>query len=251
MSIFLLSPLEQFRIFNLFSFQFGWMDLSITNESVILFLGLAGAALLLSMESHSQEFPLQPGYWQSVCEVIYATIAGMVKDNLGFKGQIYFSFLFVLFSFVVIANLVGLVPYSFTATSHLIVTLCLALMVFIGVNLIGIGLHKDKILCLFLPQGSPLGLAFLLTPIEIVSYIFKPISLAVRLFANMMAGHTLLKVIGGFAWGMMNAGFFVAHLVPLALLVLLMGLELGVALIQAYVFVILSCIYLTDSVNLH
>jgi ATP synthase subunit 6 len=203
------------------------------------------------MERYHQQFPLQPKYWQSLVEGIYATIAGMIKDNLGLKGQLYFGFLFVLFNFVVVSNLVGLVPYSFTATSHLIVTLCLALMVFIGVNIIGIGIHSDKILCLFLPQGSPLGLAFLLIPIEIVSYVFKPISLAVRLFANMMAGHTLLKVIAGFAWGMMNAGFFLAHLIPLALLVLLMGLELGVALIQAYVFVILSCIYLTDSVNLH
>ena len=177
----------------------------------------------------------------------------MLYDNLGSKGQQYFAFDFVLFLFVLLSNLIGLIPYSFTITSHLIVTFALALTVFVGVNIICVKEHGLHMISLFLPPGTSLGLALLLVPIEFVSYMFKPISLGVRLFANMMAGHTLLKVIAGFAWSMMlSSGFlFVAHLVPLLVLVLLVGLELGVAMIQAYVFTILTCIYLNDSINLH
>jgi ATP synthase subunit 6 len=163
------------------------------------------------------------------------------------------SFIFTLFTFILISNIIGLVPYSFTVTSHLIVTFALALMTFIGINLICIREHGINMLSLFLPPGSSMVLAFLLVPIEIVSYIFRPISLSVRLFANMMAGHTLLKVIAGFAWTMMLAGggLLVAHVIPLAILVVLMLLEFGVAVIQAYVFTILTCIYLNDAIHLH
>ena len=154
---------------------------------------------------------------------------------------------------MLLSNLIGLIPYSFTITSHLIVTFALALMVFVGVNIICVKEHGLHMVSLFLPPGTSLGLALLLVPIEFVSYMFKPISLGVRLFANMMAGHTLLKVIAGFAWSMMASGgfLFVAHLLPLFVLVLLVGLELGVAMIQAYVFTILTCIYLNDAINLH
>jgi len=149
--------------------------------------------------------------------------------------------------------LIGLIPYSFTVTSHIIVTFSLALIVFVGVNIVGINIHRVHFLNLFLPSGTALPLAFLLVPLEIVSFLSKPISLSVRLFANMMAGHTLLKVIAGFAWSMMKGGglLFVAHVLPLAVLFILVGLELGVAVIQAYVFTVLTCIYLNDSINLH
>merc|ERR1712232_369646 len=138
-------------------------------------------------------------------------------------------------------------------TSHICVTLSLAMAVFIGINIIGIQAHGSHMLTLFLPAGTPLGLALLLVPIEIASYFVKPISLSVRLFANMMAGHTLLKVIIGFAWSMFSVGgiLFLAHFIPVFILIILMGLELGVALIQAYVFTVLTCIYLNDGVNLH
>ena len=161
--------------------------------------------------------------------------------------------MFTLFTFILISNLIGLVPYSFTSTSHLIVTFFLAAMTFIGINIIGGQTHGVHFFSLFFPPGSPLGLAPLLIPIEIVSYIFRPISLSVRLFANMMAGHTLLKVIGGFAWNMMSSSglLFIAHFVPIFVLILLMGLELGVAIVQAYVFIILTCIYLSDAISLH
>lgn len=191
--------------------------------------------------------------WSVVFETLYNAIMGLLEDNLGKNADKFFPFVFVVFLFVLQANLIGLVPYSFTVTSHLVVTFALALGIFIGVNIIGIEIHKINLLSLFFPQGTALGLALLLVPIELVSYIFKPVSLSVRLFANMMAGHTLLKVIAGFAWKMMQNGVFllIAHFIPLLVLVLLIGLELGVAMIQAYVFTILTCIYLNDSINLH
>jgi ATP synthase subunit 6 len=191
--------------------------------------------------------------WFLLIENIYVGILSLLFDNVGRKGEIYFPFILVLFVFVLQNNLIGLIPYSFTPTSHIILTFALALIVFVGVNKVGSDIHQIHFLKLFLPSGTALPLAFLLVPLEIVSFLSKPISLSVRLFANMMAGHTLLKVIAGFAWNMMEGGglLFVAHLLPLVVLFLLVGLELGVGIIQAYVFTVLSCIYLNDSINLH
>ena len=151
------------------------------------------------------------------------------------------------------SNLIGLIPYSFTTTSHLIVTFTLSFSIFIGINIICIQRHKFHMMSLFIPSNTSFGLALLLVPIELISYIFRPISLGVRLFANLMAGHTLLKVIVGFSWSMLLLEDLLAvfHVLPLLILVVLMGLELGVALIQAYVFTILTCIYLNDAINLH
>jgi|TARA_B110000902_G_scaffold231968_1_gene274634 F-type H+-transporting ATPase subunit a len=140
-----------------------------------------------------------PSRWQFLFEVLYETVLGMLVDNVGNRGQKYFPFIFSVFLFVLIANVIGLVPYSFTVTSHLILTFSLALTTFVGINIICVREHGFHVFSLFLPPGSSLGLAFLLVPIELVSYIFRPISLSVRLFANMMAGHTLLKVIAGFS----------------------------------------------------
>lgn len=252
--MYLLSPLEQFQILPLIPIRFGDLDISFTNGNLIILIALGGYLTLMTMLlSPKGSFYLVPSRWQIVIETFYETIANMLYDNLGARGQQYFPFVFILFMFVLLSNLIGLVPYSFTITSHLIVTFALSLMVFWGVNVICLKEHGAHMGSLFLPPGTSLGLALLLVPIEFVSYMFKPISLGVRLFANMMAGHTLLKVIAGFAWSMMASGglLFVAHLVPLAVLVLLVGLELGVAMIQAYVFTILTCIYLNDAINLH
>jgi ATP synthase subunit 6 len=196
---------------------------------------------------------LVPNRWQSIMETLYKVLVSMVTDNVGPKGEKFFPFIFTLFLFIVLSNLIGLVPYSFTLTSHLIVTFSLALIVFISVNIVGARVHGLKMFSLFLPAGTSLALAFLLVPIEFVSYMFKPISLSVRLFANLMAGHTLLKVIAGFGWALMGCSglLFLAHYVPLIVLFPLFGLELAVSLIQAYVFSILSCIYLNDALNLH
>jgi len=248
------SPLEQFQIYPIFRLSIGIFDFSITNSLFILGLGLTSLLILFEIVvGKNYKILYIPNHWQIFIESIYQTISSMVVDNVGEKGQKYFPFVFSLFLFVFVSNLIGLVPYSFTLTSHLIVTFGLALMVFIGVNIICLKEHGIHMLSLFLPSGTSIGLALLLIPIEIVSYIFKPVSLGVRLFANMMAGHTLLKVIAGFCWSMMTAGgfLFIAHFVPLFVLVLLVGLELGVAIIQAHVFTILSCIYLNDALNLH
>jgi len=195
-----------------------------------------------------------PNNWQIILETLYEVIAQLLFDNISTKGEIYFPFIITIFLFIMFSNLIGLVPYSFTITSHIIITFTLSLTIFIGVNIISISIYRLKMLSLFIPANTSIGLAFLLVPIEFISYIFKPISLGVRLFANLMAGHTLLKVIVGFSWTMVllnNIVLSILHVFPLLVLILLFGLELGVALIQAYVFTILSCIYLNESINLH
>jgi ATP synthase subunit 6 len=186
-------------------------------------------------------------------ETLYEASLQLLFDNINKDGEKYFPFISVIFTFVLFSNLIGLIPYSFTTTSHLIVTFTLSFSIFIGINIICIQRHKFHMMSLFIPSNTSFGLALLLVPIELISYIFRPISLGVRLFANLMAGHTLLKVIVGFSWSMLLLEDLLAvfHVLPLLILVLLMGLELGVALIQAYVFTILTCIYLNDAINLH
>jgi ATP synthase subunit 6 len=249
------SPLEQFQIIPILSLHLGKLDFSITNSALISLLTISVFVTFLYMLMDRKNFSLflVPNRWQSIMETLYKVLVSMVTDNVGPKGEKFFPFIFTLFLFIVLSNLIGLVPYSFTLTSHLIVTFSLALIVFISVNIVGARVHGLKMFSLFLPAGTSLALAFLLVPIEFVSYMFKPISLSVRLFANLMAGHTLLKVIAGFGWALMGCSglLFLAHYVPLIVLFPLFGLELAVSLIQAYVFSILSCIYLNDALNLH
>jgi len=192
-------------------------------------------------------------HWQYVLKEHFFVVLGLISENIGAAGKKYFSLIFALFSFILFSNLIGMVPYSFTITSHLILTFGCALLFFLGINYIGIKKHKQHFLSLFLPSGSTVFLALILIPIELISYLFRVVSLPVRLFANMMAGHTLLKVIAGFAWTMMAANviIFFFHYIPTLLLIILMGLELGVGIIQAYVFSILVCMYLNDALHLH
>jgi F0F1-type ATP synthase membrane subunit a len=255
-NFFLTSPLEQFQVLPIIGFYFNGFDISITNETIILglilFFSLVYFNSILKQENSS--FYIVPSRWQAVIEIIYSLILSLVIDNIrDKKGQYFFPLVFFIFLFILSLNLIGLIPYSFTLTSHLIVTLSLSLAVFIGINIVCIRIHGINFFSLFLPSGTSIVLAFLLVPIELISYIFKPISLSIRLFANMMAGHTLLKVIAGFAYTLMsNTGIlFMLHYVPLLILIPLFGLELGVALIQSFVFSILICIYLNDSINLH
>jgi ATP synthase subunit 6 len=251
------SPLEQFEILPLISLYLGGFDFSITNETVTLSLIFFLLTLLLQSSLKSNEFGglfITPHSWQSMIEFIYKMILSMLIDNIDAKkGQSFFPLVFSVFLFIVCLNTIGLVPYGFTLTSHLIVTFALSLFLFIGINIICIRLHGIEFFSLFLPQGTSFILALLLVPIELISYVFKPISLSIRLFANMMAGHTLLKVIAGFAWTLMSATgiLFFVHFVPLFILLPLFGLELGVALIQSFVFSILICIYLNDAIKLH
>jgi ATP synthase subunit 6 len=249
------SPLEQFQILPIIPVQLFGLDFSITNQTIIVFLALfftvTFSKLLLKKDN---TFAVVPNRWQSIIEIIYKLILSLVVDNIRDKsGQYFFPLVFSIFLLVLSLNVIGLVPYSFTLTSHLIVTLALSLSIFIGINIVCVRKHGIKFFCLFLPSGTSVLLAFLLVPIEMISYVFKPISLSIRLFANMMAGHTLLKVIAGFSATLMGASgvLFLLHYVPLLILVPLFCLELGVALIQAFVFSILICIYLNDSINLH
>jgi ATP synthase subunit 6 len=248
----LLSPLEQFQILPLFHIRFGLIDISFTNASLIITVGLILTIFLMHLLMKTEQSSyIVPNRYQFFFEAFYEMITEMLESNIGSRGQKYFPFVFVLFTFILVSNLIGLVPYSFTITSHLVVTLFLSTIVFVAVNIILFRNHGLHGWSLFLPPGTSIGLVPILVPIELVSHFFKVISLAVRLFANMMAGHTLLKVIAGFAWSMMVGGYFFAHFIPLATLFLLVGLELAVAMIQAYVFTILTCIYLNDAVNLH
>jgi ATP synthase subunit 6 len=184
--------------------------------------------------------------------------AGEMKDRVaalvGPVAKSFFPYIFTLFCFILISNVIGLVPYTFTVTSHIITTLALSLTIFLGMNIICVRIHGIKFFTLFLPSGTSLYLALLLVPVELLSYISKPISLAVRLFCNMVAGHILLKVLAGFAWSLTTSSssvLFLFQYFPLLVLVPLFGLEFGVAVIQAFVFSLLICIYLNDILNLH
>jgi ATP synthase subunit 6 len=250
------SPLEQFEILPLFPIYFGGLDFSITNETIILgiIFFLVSTFFFSSLKQSDSTLFIVPHRWQIIVEIVFKMVLSLLVDNIDAKrGQMFFPLVFSIFFFIVCLNVIGLVPYSFTLTSHLIVTFALSLFVFIGINIICIRLHGLEFFSLFLPSGTSVVLSLLLVPIELISYIFKPISLSIRLFANMMAGHTLLKVIAGFAWTLMGCTgvLFVIHYVPLLILIPLFGLELGVALIQAFVFSILTCIYLNDAISLH
>jgi ATP synthase subunit 6 len=254
----LLTPLEQFQIISIFPIKFFCLDFSFTNLvliNIIILLLVGSIIYFISIESgcgSKRSFFFVPSIWQTFFEMVYETVSQLVYDNLNLEGEKYLPYIFTLFIFILFNNLIGLLPYSFTVTSHLIVTFTLSLSIFIGVIVVGFQRHKIQMLSIFLPANTSFFLALLLVPIELISYIFKPISLGVRLFANLMAGHTLLKVIVGFSWSvlMLEDVLSIFHIVPLFILILLVGLELGVALIQSYVFIVLTCIYLNDSINL-
>ncbi|MEL0013450.1 MAG: F0F1 ATP synthase subunit A, partial [Alphaproteobacteria bacterium] len=187
-----------------------------------------------------------PGSQQTVAELFYEFIAGLIKETIGAHGRKYFPIIFTVFAFVLTGNLLGMIPYSFTFTSHIIVTFAMAIVIFIAVTVLGFVKHGMHFFTFFVPPGTPLVMYPLMIPIEILSYLSRPISLAVRLFANMMAGHILLKVIAGFV-----AAMGVFGILPLALVVALTGLELIIAFLQAYVFTILTCLYINDALHLH
>jgi len=192
------SPLEQFSVYKIIPLGLGVVDLSFTNSSLLVvlcsFLGLSLCSLICSNSK------LIPGAWQSFVEGLYTFIyLNVVVENIKKDGPKHFPFLFSIFAFVLACNLIGMIPYSFTVTSHIVITFGLAVVAFVGVNVIGIRIHGFRMLSLFLPSGAPLSLAPLLIVIELVSYSFRVISLALRLFANMMSGHCLLKILAGFA----------------------------------------------------
>ena len=240
------NPMQQFTVYRIGpEIKIAGVDLSFTNAS--LFMVISASVILLFLYTGSKEKRIIPNKLQLVAEMFYTFVAKMISDTAGSKAKPYFPFIFSLFMFVLICNMVGMLPYSFTVTSHIIVTLIMALFIFVAVTVIGFIKHGFKYLRIFVPSGVPGVLLPLITIIEIISYLSRPVSLSVRLFANMMAGHTMLKVFGGFVVSLGILGGWL----PLSFSVALTGLEILVAFLQAYVFAILTCIYLNDALNLH
>ena len=238
-------PLAQFEIRELAPIEIGGLNLSYTNSALWMTFAVALVALLFAAGTRGRA--MAPGRLQSVVELSYEFVANMVRDNAGADARPYFPFIFTLFVFILFGNLLGMIPYGFTFTSHIVVTFAMAAVVFVGVTIIGFARHGAGFLRFFVPAGVPAPLLAILVPIEVLSYFVRPVSLSLRLFANMMAGHTMLKVFGGFVVAL----GFIGGWAPLALIVALTGLEIGIALLQAYVFAVLSCLYLNDALHMH
>lgn len=240
------SPLEQFAIQDLTAplFTIGGHNIAVTNSAIFMMSAVVlSSGLLLAGAGKGA---MIPGRIQAMAELFYEFIANMIRDNVGSGGKKFFPFIFTLFIFTLFGNILGMLPYGYTFTSQIAVTFFMAMVVFLGVTLIGLFKHGLHFFSLFFPHGAPLFTAPILIPIELVSYLSRPISLSVRLFANMTVGHVLLKVLAGFVVAL---GFF--GFVPLVVLVAITALELLVALLQAYIFTILCCIYLNDALHLH
>ncbi|MBM3540901.1 MAG: F0F1 ATP synthase subunit A [Alphaproteobacteria bacterium] len=243
------SPLDQFKIAKLHELQVAGLDVSITNSTVVMVLAVVLVTLFLTMGVRRRS--MVPGRWQAMAEMSYEFVGNMIRDNVGNEGRRFFPFIFTLFMFVLFGNLLGLVPYSFTFTSHLAVTAALAVLVIVLVTAVGLVLHGLHFFSFFVPKGVPIVMMPLMVPIEIISYLSRPVSLSIRLFANMMAGHTMMKVFAGFVVTLGAATYGVGAIAPLAMSVALTGFELLVAFLQAYVFTVLTCLYLNDAIHLH
>ncbi len=239
------SPLAQFEVHPIVPFEVGGYNLAFTNSSAWMLAGVFVLLLILGMGARKKA--LVPGRMQGFSESLVQFVSDTVSDTTGKEALKYLPMIFTLFVFILFANLMGMLPYSFTTTSHIIVTFALALITFALITLLAIVKHGPvAFFGFFAPKGVPLLLMPLMIPIEVISYFARPFSLALRLAINMIAGHTLLKVIAGFVAMMGIFGIF-----PLAFLVVLIGFEFGIALLQAYVFTILTCVYLNDAIHLH
>ncbi len=241
-------PLEQFLITRLIPLHIGGYDISYTNAALLMTIAVALITLLLV--ATGRRGTLVPGRLQSVAELSYEFVAGMVHDTIGEEGERYFPLVFSIFMFILFANLLGLVPYSYTVTSQVVVTFALAIFVVGLATLIGFLRHGLRFFSFFFPPGAPVLLAPILIPVEIVSYLSRPISLSLRLFANLMAGHTVMAVVAGFVVSL-GLHYVVPGVLPLAVDAALYALELVIAVLQAYVFAILTCLYLYDAIHLH
>ncbi len=243
-----IDPIHQFEIQNIVPIKMFGMDLSFTNASLFMVIILAAVWFLMVYGTRNRE--LVPSKLQSAAEMSYEFVANTIRGTAGNDGMRFFPFVFSLFMFVLFANLIGLIPYSFTVTSQIVVTFAFAALVILTVILYGIYKHGLHWFRLFVPSGvSPVMLPFLVM-IEVISFVSRPISLSVRLFANMLAGHITLKVFGGFVTMLLASGAWAALApLPLAGVVAISALELLVAVLQAYVFTILTCVYLNDAIH--
>ncbi len=244
-------PMHQFEINRFTDLEILGFDASFTNSSLFMLIAVAliTGFLILAMRGRA----LVPSRVQSVAELSYEFIAKMVRDSIGPEGMKFFPFVFTLFAFILMLNLLGMVPYSFTVTSHIIITFAMAAFVWLLVTIIGFVRHGFGYLRLFVPAGVPWWLMPVIVPIELISYLIRPISHSVRLFANMMAGHTMLKVFAGFVVGLgsLEGLLSLGGVAPLAFMVAFTGLEVVVACLQAFIFTLLTCIYLNDALHMH
>ena len=249
------SPLDQFEIRNLLSIDaplLGNIHISLTNMGLYL---TVGAFLILSLNLLATNYNrVVSNRWSISQESLYATIHSIVTNQINAKsGQIYFPFMYTLFIFILINNLIGMVPYSFASTSHFVLTFALSFTVVLGATILGFQKHGLEFFSLLVPAGCPLGLLPLLVLIEFISYLARNISLGLRLAANILSGHMLLNILAGFTYNIMTSGFifFFLGLVPLVFIIAFSGLELGIAFIQAQVFVVLTSSYIKDGLDLH
>ncbi len=240
------NPLAQFELHTIIPISLFGYDISLTNSAVFMLMSVFLIATFFLISTRHININT-PSRTQISAELVYRLIADMLGTNVGEKGKPFIPIIFSVFLFILLCNLLGLMPYSFTVTSHISITFTLAMMIFILVTLVGFIKHGFKFFSLFVPHGIPLWLAPLLFVIELFAFLARPISLSLRLVANMIAGHVLLKVIAGFMVSLM----FILKPLPLPLMVILFGFELFVAILQAYIFTLLSCVYLSDAVNLH
>jgi len=246
------SPLDQFEITSLLGFNaplFGYLHIAITNlalYSIIVLIIVLGINYMGNNDSK-----LLPSKWSIFLESIFASINSIVREQIG--KEIYLPFIYSLFIFILFANLIGIIPYSFTITSSAIVSIGISFTIFISVTILGLVLHNIKFFSYFIPNGTPLGLVPLLVIIELISYISRAGSLGIRLFANMCAGHILLKILSSFLFATFSGGplFFIIALIPFPIFIGIIGLELAICLIQAYVFTLLTCSYIKDALDLH
>lgn len=248
------SAFEQFEITRLLKIDLlGNLDISITNSTVFLVISLLFFSFIFNYSGLSKGY-LVPNRWQSVLEMAYEMVYGVVKENIGeAKGRKYFPFIYALFMMIVLLNLFGLVPYTFSPTSHIAVTFGLSFSIFIGVTLLGMVNYGANYFSMFMPAGSPMGLAPFMIVIEMISHTAKAISLGVRLAANITAGHILFAILSGFVWKMLVAGGLISlgSIFPMLIVLLVTVIEMAVAVIQAYVFSLLTSIYISESEDLH
>jgi F-type H+-transporting ATPase subunit a len=245
-----MDPIHQFQIKNFFPIvRIGGVEIAFTNSALFMLIGLT--VILSLMLGTTASRALVPGRMQSVAEMTYEFVATTLRTTAGAEGMKFFPLVFSLFMFILALNLIGMIPYAFTVTSHIIITVSLALLVFLTVLIYGFRKHGLHFLKLFVPSGIPVYILPLVTFIEILSFLSRPVSHSVRLFANMLAGHITLKVFGGFVTMLGTLGFlgWLGAILPLGLTVALTALELLVAFLQAYVFAILTCIYLNDAIH--
>ena len=251
----IISPLDKFEIRTIISLDapvLGNLSISLTN--IGLYLTIAGLLVFVISLLSNNNNRVVSNAWSVYQESIYATVHSIVVGQINNKkGQVYFPFMYVLFLFILVNNLIGMVPYSFASTSHFVLTFSLSFTIVLGATILGFSKHGLEFFSLFVPAGCPLGLLPLLVLIEFISYLARNVSLGLRLAANILSGHMLLNILSGFTYNIMTSGFifFFLGFFPLAFIIASSGLELGIAFIQAQVFIVLSCSYIKDALDLH